>query len=381
MLLLTSAYPLLKRLDENGGDVCKELVGQCLASWQANGFRIRSIHNRAEEARLGTLFPGVEYRFVDEELGPEARKTPSFSAVLADLDPDEPVGIINADVFMAGAPDFAERIGKIAREATVIMHRWEVPSLRRREGQRFDMGVDLLAFTPRRIAPALEAFARHPYQLGVPWWDYALPVAASLYAPLVLVSDPILLHHTHEQAWNSGEWHKFARISSDFLETQSRSPAADPKVARELQRRLARIERDHRGTSRPKEVDYALAELTLRWMHVYSERRNLSLLSEMTLPASGRTLDDPAEDDLLAAMLEADEAYSSAAPEEAAAIRRKMPRREFKTPLTLALYREISTESSAWQVLRAGLRDIGLVARSVGKLLERRVRRRRRGYS
>jgi len=116
-------------------------------------------------------------------------------------------------------------------------------------------------------------------------------------------------------------------------------------------------------------------------MHVFSERRNLSLLSEMTLPSSGRTLDDPAEDDLLAAMLETDEAYSSAAPEEAAAIRRKMPRREFKKPLTLALYREISTESSAWQVLRAGFRDIGLVASSVGKLLERRVRRRRRGYS
>lgn len=381
MLLLTSAFPLLKRFDEHGTDVGNELVGRCLRSWQANGFRIVSVHNKAEKGLLGDGFPGVEYRFVEEELGPDARKTPSLAAVLAAAPPDEPIGIINADVFMARSPDFAGRLAAAASDATVVMHRWEVPSLARRQGHRFDLGVDLLAFTPRKVAPALEAFAKHPYQLGVPWWDYALPVAASLYAPLMLVADPILLHHIHDQAWNAGEWHRFAERSASYLKEQTTASGADPKLARELQRRLARIERDHHGSKDPKERDYALAEFTIRWIHVFSEHKSLSLLSEMELPPSGRTLDDPVDDDLLEGLLSTSSAYNSAEPAEASEIRRKMPRREFKGPPPLALYREISTESSPWQVIGAGIRDLGLVARSTGKLLERRLRRKRRGYS
>jgi hypothetical protein len=114
---------------------------------------------------------------------------------------------------------------------------------------------------------------------------------------------------------------------------------------------------------------------------VFSERRALSLLSQMELPQSGRELDDPAQDDLLEGQLSTSASYNSAEPAEAAEIRRKMPRREFKGPPQLALYKDISTESSAWQVIGASFRDLGLVARSTGKLLERRIRRKRRGYS
>lgn len=381
LLLLTSAFPRLKRFDENGMDVGEALVGRCLRSWQANGFRIVSVHNKAEEKLLGDGFPGVEYRFVEEDLGPEARKTPSFASVLAAAPQDEPVGIVNADVFMAPSPDFAERLAAAAADSTVVMHRWEVPSLTRRQGHRFDLGVDLLAFTPRKVAPALASFVSYPYQLGVPWWDYAFPVAASLYSPLMLVADPILLHHTHDQAWNDSEWHRFAGLSAGFLKAQAEEPSANPRLARELQRRIARIERDHYGSKNPKDTDYALAELTIRWIHVFSEQKALSLLSEMELPASGRTLDDPVEDDLLEGLLAANAAYNSADPAEASEIRRKMPRREFKGPPPLALYKEISTESTAGQVIGAGFRDIGRVILSTGKLLERRMRRKRRGYS
>lgn len=381
MLLVTSAFPLLKRFDESGTDVGGELVGTCLKSWQANGFRVLSVHNKAEEPLIGDGFPGVEYRFVDEDLGPTARKTPSLAAVLSDLPPDEPVGIINADIFMVEAPHLADRLAAAARDSTVVMHRWEVPSLAGRRGRRFDLGVDLLAFTPGKVAPAIAAFVDLPYQLGVPWWDYAFPVAASLYSPLMLVADPILLHHTHDQAWNSGEWHRFAGLSASFLKAQAAEPSANPKLARELQRRLARIERDHYGSKNPKEPDYALAELTIRWIHVFSEQKALSLLSEMELPPSGRTLDDPVEDDLLEGLLSTNSAYNSADPAEASEIRRKMPRREFKGPPPLALYREVSTESTAGQVVGAGFRDIGRVILATGKLLERRMRRKRRGYS
>ena len=380
MLLITSAFPKLKRLDERGDNVGEQLVGQCLRSWQANGFRIVSVHNAAEKALLGDGFPGVEYRFVEEDLGPGARKTPSFAALFAGLDKDEPVGLVNADISMAPFPGFADRLAAVAADHTAVMHRWEVPSLTGRQGRRFDLGVDLIAFTPGRLAGVIERFTALGYQLGVPWWDYAFPVAASLHAPLAYVADPILLHHTHDLAWNEDEWHRFAKVSATFLAGEAEAKGADPALARELRRRLGRIERENFGSRNPKESDYGLAELTIRWIQVFSEQRPVSLVAQMDLPASGRTLDDPVEDDLIAAVLD-DPAYDSAAPAEAAAIRRKMPKREFRGAAPLSLYREVSTASSAGQVIAAGFRDVGKVILSTGKLLERRMRRKLRGYN
>jgi hypothetical protein len=331
---------------------------------------------------LSVRFPDVEYRFVEENLGPEARKTPSFAAVLNGLDPDEPVGIINADIFTALVPDLAARTAKAAAEAVLIGHRWEVPSLAARRGKRFDLGVDFIAFTPRKIAPAIESFAKLPYQLGVPWWDYAFPTACSLYQPLSLIDDPIFLHHTHENAWSMVEWHRFAAITLDYLKARAEDPAADRRIARELKARLARLEHDYRDNPRPKEKDYALAELTLRWVHVMSERRPLSLVSEMALPPTGLDLDDPwvkALPESLKPLFElpdTEAAANSAEPAVAPAVLSRMPRREFKAPPFLALFKDVSTESSPAKVVGAGFRDLGLVALATGKLLERRVRRR-----
>lgn len=377
MLLITSAFPKLKRLDENGQDVGAELVGRCLRSWQENGFRVLSVHNEAERDFIGDGFPGVEYRFVAEQLGPEARKTPSFAALFADLDPDEPVGLINADIFMAPTLGFADRLAAAAVEGTVVMHRWDVPSLDRRKGRKFELGVDLIAFTPRRIWSALEPFLRLPYQLGVPWWDYALPVAASLHGPLLHVADPILLHHLHDQAWNSEEWHRFARISAGYLAEVAAAADADPGLAKELGRRLKRIRRETRGIDPAKERDYLLASLTIRWVQVFSERNARSLIAEMDLPSNGRELDNP-DDSAVDEWMDDDD---PAEIDEATILRRGRPRREFPGATALAIYDEISTESSSGQVIAAGLRDIKKIVLSTGKLLERRVRRKRRGHS
>jgi len=281
--LITSAFPRLQRLDENDVDVGPDLVARCIRSWQDNGFDIVSIHNRAEEEAIGDGLPGVLYRFVDEALPEGTRTTPTLAAVLADLPPDAPVGIINADVFMVPFPGLAARMSAAAREATLLMHRWDVPSLRRREGRRFDVGVDLIAFTPRRIAPALSALASRPYQLGVPWWDYALPLAASLHAPLTLVADTLLLHHWHKLTWSEPEWHVLAEITEAFLLEQAADPQAEPLLAAEFSRRLQQLGIDYEDAPDRHARNYALDDLARHLIHQISGARSISLLAEMRL--------------------------------------------------------------------------------------------------
>ena len=283
MRLITSAFPHLHRPDENGVDVGEDLVGRCIRSWQGNGFDIVSVHNRAEEETIGAGLPGVAYHFVDEDVPEGTRALPTLAAVLADLPPDEPVGIINADVFMVPLAGFAAKLAAAAREATVLAHRWDVPSLSRREGRRFDVGVDLIAFTPRRIAPAIAAMVRRPYRLGIPWWDYALPLAASLYAPLRLIDDTLLLHHWHELAWNEPEWRGFAAITEEVLAEQARDPLANPERADALARRLEQLASDHADDTDRHIRDYALDDLARNLIHEISGEDRISLLADIRL--------------------------------------------------------------------------------------------------
>ncbi len=404
MLLITSAFPFLKRLDENGVDVGQDLVRDCILSWQANGFDVLSVHNEAERDRIGAGLPGVTYRFVQEDLPPGARKMPSLAAVLSDLPPNEPIGIINADLFMPRCLDLAERMDRLARESTLIMHRWEVPSITRRKGKRFDLGVDLFAFTPSLIAPALEGLIKRPYQLGVPWWDYALPLAASLYSRLSLVSDPILLHHTHDQAWNDREWHDFADISETYLIEQAKHPLADQRRAEQLTERLGEIDEYYAGEHDRFERHYALGDLTLHLIQTMSSQHTVSLLADMSFavedddPWLQRSEREAGRHALLqqrraAATIESHTSIPVGAPTAGGQISSTPPTaqeellkyvsaealpREQGRPTRLAIYDEVTDETSAWQLVVAGLSDLWAVIMAIGKLLERRFRRWRR---
>ncbi|SHF19176.1 hypothetical protein SAMN02745157_1862 [Kaistia soli DSM 19436] len=382
MLLITSAFPLLKRLDEDGVDVGQDLVKRCVGSWQANGFDVLSVHNEAERDLIGAGLPGVTYRFVDEVLPPGARKMPSLAAVLADLPPTEPIGIINADIFMPQCTDLASRMGRLARQSSVILHRWEVPSLTRREGRQYEIGVDLFAFTPALIAPALTGLNSRPYQLGVPWWDYVLPVAASLYAPLSLVSDPILLHHSHEQAWNDGEWHEFAAISEAYLLEQARLPLADKHLAEQLAERLGNIDEFYSVDPDPGQRHYALADLTLHLIHTMSSQHAVSLIAEMSFPGVS---DDPwsqrSEGEAVRKAV-IDERRGAATGESQATAKAEpgapVIRRELGKPLSLAINEKVTQETPTLGVLAAGFGDLWRVAAAIGKVLEKRWRRWRR---
>ncbi len=401
MLLVTSAFPFLKRLDENGVDVGPDLVRRCVESWQANGFDVLSVHNEAERDLIGAGLPGVTYRFVEEDLPPGARKMPSFAAFLSVLPPDEPIGIINADLFMPPCLDLAARMDRLARQSTLILHRWEVPSLARREGKRFDLGVDLFAFTPALIAPALSGLVEHPYQLGVPWWDYALPLAASLYSPLSLVSDPILLHQTHEQAWNDREWHDFASISETYLIKQVKNPLADQWRAQQLRERLGEIDEYYAGEHDPFERHYALADLALHMIQTMSSRHTVSVLSDMSFAADDadpwlqRSEREAGRHALMqlrraAATIEIVPPVPDATPIESAPPSAQEELLRYLAVETvpsgvdirsgLAIRDEVTDETPALQVVKAGLGDLWAVTMEIGKLLERRFRRWRRRH-
>ena len=63
--------------------------------------------------------------------------------------------------------------------------------------------VDFIAFDPRLLAKTFEHPLLGRLQLGIPWWSWVLPIAASFVAPIHCVSRPFLLHMEHSHRWGS----------------------------------------------------------------------------------------------------------------------------------------------------------------------------------
>ncbi len=380
MLLVTSAFPHLRRFDENGVDVGADLVARCVRSWQSNGFRVLSVHNESDREQIGLGLPGVRYAFVDERIPGSARSMPSLAAVIAQAPSDEPIGIINADIFMVPFEGLAERMEAFARSRTIVMHRYDVPSIDRRDGKIFEIGVDLLAFTPSLIAPAIDGLVRRPFQLGVPWWDYALPLAASLYAPLALATDPILLHHAHQLNWNENEWHRFAALTEDYLLEQANNSSADPQIADVLKRRMGQLHEDFASDQDRYRRNYALDEIARHMLHRISGHRALNLFAEMSLRGdqSGQAA---AWDSLSSgemARLEAAERAKGAAESIAAEVVSAAAAQEPPQRSPVMLTPEVVDSAPLNRVLAAGLHDASTSIMTVGKAIERRFRRWRR---
>jgi hypothetical protein len=125
------------------------------------------------------------------------------------------VAVVNADIVLCVRPDFAVRLAAAAKGGALTACR--VDSSQALPGQPaaagsfyYDVGFDLCAVDAAyAVRPELEG-----YYLGLPWWDYALPLAVARQGgALRFCPAPILGHARHGAAWSH---RSFLRLGRDF---------------------------------------------------------------------------------------------------------------------------------------------------------------------
>ena len=176
---------------------------EALAALAAAGFRtIVSVNTPPEIALLADRFP--EAAFVpaaSSALAPFGRPYAGLPQLLAAgaATGAGTVCVVNADLVLAARPDFAARLARAAHGGAVIACRVDSDPGRPGIGTYYDVGFDLCAVDVRFAArPELDGFS-----LGLPWWDYALPLAvARAGGRLRFCPAPILAHAVHETAWS-----------------------------------------------------------------------------------------------------------------------------------------------------------------------------------
>ena len=206
------------------------LQAAAVASWRAAGFAVISVNGAAEAAKVRIEFPGVEVVTAARTAEQFAKKpVPYLHDLLAALRAacagkplnECTVGVINADIFMRPLPDLAPVIRREAKGALLLGPRVDVGARAEFEtfaptgDETYSIGYDYFLMS----GDLLDDFAESPFCMGMPFWDYWMPLVALLKGrPLKTITTPVALHVAHDTRWDDTIYLFFHALISYVIE-------------------------------------------------------------------------------------------------------------------------------------------------------------------
>jgi hypothetical protein len=225
IVVATSIPPSLSRHD-NARQVGPAYQDLCVSSWLACGFKIISVNHREEIPALAQRFPAVQFVATDRDLHHlTGRRNPLIADLLLALAqrPEPVAGIINSDLVFEPVPDWGLSLPRLARENVIIAQRFGTGSLRHGVLRRYNPGFD--AFFFEKSFAARVAVKSPPFGMGIPWWDFWLPMALAAEGKRVAACEtPRIVHLEHRPGWQWDLWRRYGMIFAEFLETNLAAP-------------------------------------------------------------------------------------------------------------------------------------------------------------
>ncbi|BBB90084.1 MAG TPA: glycosyltransferase [Methylomusa anaerophila] len=187
-------------------------------SWKNLGFEVVSINAPAEIALLKPHFPDIEFvtanRDAEEKYGKPYIYLDDFLTFFKNRG-CKVCGIINSDILL-NKENFHSIIYNEANDALVYGPRVNIDSfdLTQQQGTMEPHGFDYFFFDKALIP----CFPREEFCVGLPFWDYWLPlVAAACEFTVKKIITPVAYHVKHPARWDWESWTLFARILAKYL--------------------------------------------------------------------------------------------------------------------------------------------------------------------
>jgi hypothetical protein len=208
---------------------------KAIQTWLDLGAKVHSVNSQEEIDQLEKVFPQVKFhpalRHGRDLYGkPYIFINDIFLAAQKALGIKDTFVLCNSDVFLDG--NFFDRSAFAVDPAEMVLAtRFNVPSRDIPIGVDYDCGVDL--FCTR--ATALAGFDMHELCLGVPFWDFWLPVLAiSKGFKIRKLNYPLLIHVNHPENYSHTNLQKsgvaylrgLTRINPGFKALQERLSSA-----------------------------------------------------------------------------------------------------------------------------------------------------------
>ena len=255
--IVLSLSPVISRT-LNGREIGHAYQARCVAAWQACGFRVISVNAASEVPWVEALYPDVEVRVAARDMSALCGKPliplAEMVAVLSET-ASSIGGIVNSDVFLPPRNVtgwMAAALGRSGSADCLFLNREDVTHPVAASGAVYRYGFDAFFFK----MSALDGLDLDPFTIGLPWWDYYLPMALISRGRLVASLERLPLRHlAHPQKWAASSWdYMFEvfrdRLSGDFVrlegERGAEAPALTALVTQDrMARRSLRTTTDH----------------------------------------------------------------------------------------------------------------------------------------
>lgn len=201
-------------------------------SWLSHGAKVLAINTTDEIDALRGSFPDVH--FVETQRTAEqlaGRPVPYIfdllKAAKENSNEGDALGVINADIFLRHSQGLKSFLAAESQGAVILGRRVDVPeksvfhTYSPDAAPTYSVGYDYFVMS----RDVVDDFSDSPFAMGMPFWDYWLPLTAYLAGrPLKTLNSPVALHVQHETRWDDTIYLFFHALIAYALE-QCRSDA------------------------------------------------------------------------------------------------------------------------------------------------------------
>ncbi len=189
-----------------------------LNTWLNHGFNVISLNAKDEILLLEDKVHGIELISVDRDARGYFHKPLVYiSDILRYLQihGSDIVGIVNSDIYLKEGNNFADDVKSISKNSIVLASRTNISSLNDVKGVTYNYGFDAF-FIDKKL---LHFFPDSQYCLGIPWWDYGLPlIAMKRGLNLKTMKNKKLYHLEHDVNYSLEVWRKMGiEFAEEFI--------------------------------------------------------------------------------------------------------------------------------------------------------------------
>lgn len=231
-----------------------------LRSWRAAGLSVISVNSMSEVMELRPYFPDIRFHTLDKPIvdGRGRPLVPIEALIQAAKDvPEQVCGIINSDIEFRGRPDFFDLICKEISGSLVFGNRTDLSDIASTRGKIYRNGYDFFFWEKENST----LFEGAPMILGLPWWDFWLPLHAfgqGLKTKRFVTSS--MGHITHTVGYDNQAYLQFGRqFAKTLLDVYGQWTAEAVPTVRVFLHRLfapvASIPFDHQNDAITHQID------------------------------------------------------------------------------------------------------------------------------
>jgi hypothetical protein len=181
---------------------------EAISSWISK-FTVYSVNTKLEIEIAKPLYPDVKFIETDNTFQYNKKTLIKLSAILQSAKQIDSnfIAIINSDIILSDKiKDIF--INKYLNDGIIIGTRWELDE-NESEIYPFKSGYDIFIFSKKYI----DLFNNTKYVIGLPWWDFYIPLIAIKSGLNVYhIKNKVIFHRTHTTNYDDEVWVKFGEF-------------------------------------------------------------------------------------------------------------------------------------------------------------------------